>query len=296
MLFWIIGGLGVIAVAALFLIVFRHWKEIRLLDPESIHDEQVRQKQKQILEQRFERMKTNSIHPIRRVIQRIVLDLKKTFHGWYIKLVRIDRFYKQAKAPFAHVGPSDEDRMKHLLDEARSFVRDEKWADAERRFLEVLSIDQRSTDAYKGLAGLYLKQKMYPQAKETYEFIRKSGKADERVFAGLAKIAEEEGNEKRAQEMYEKAIEIRPRLASRHAELASFHLRRKRPESAWSPALKATELESNSVKFLELALESAVQMNDAARAQTMYDKLRFLQKDRQALQVWKDRMDKIQKP
>jgi len=293
MLPWIIGGIGVVSLVLLFVIVFRHWKEIRLLDPESIQDEQVRKKQKRILENRFERVKTSTIHPMQSVLAKIVIVIKKTFHAGYIKLIRIDRLYKQAKSPFAHMGPSDEDRMKSLLDEARSLTRDEKWGDAERRFLEVLTIDQRSPDAYKGLAGLYLKQKMYSQAKETYEFLRKGGNADDVVFAGLAEIAEQEGNEKRAEEMLQKALEIRPKLAYRHAELASFFLRNKRPQEAWVPIEDAVKLEPGSVKFLEQALEIALQIGDLAHAQKKYDALRFLQKDRRSLQVWKDRLEAL---
>ncbi|MCR4278722.1 MAG: hypothetical protein NUV81_02330 [bacterium] len=295
MLFWIIGGIGVVAFVLLFVIIFRHWKEIRLLDPGSIQDEQVRKKQKQILENRFERVKTSTIHPIRSVFLKIILVIKKTFHAGYIKLIRIDRLYKQAKSPFANMGPSDEDRMKALLDEARSLTRNEKWGDAERRFLEVLTIDQRSADAYKGLAGLYLKQKMYSQAKETYEFLRKGGNADDVVFAGLAEIAENEGNEKRAEEMLNKALEMRPKLAHRHAELASFLLRKKRPAEAWGSIEEAVKLEPGSVRFLEQSLEIAIQNEDVAHAQKKYDALRFLQKDRKALQIWKDRLEALKR-
>jgi len=295
MLLWISGGIGIIALVIAFVIVFRHWKEIRLLDPESIQDEQVRKKQKQILQNRFERVKTSSIHPVRTVFSRIAFILKKTFHAGYIKLIRIDRFYKQAKKPFAHVGPSDKDKMKGLLDEARSLVRDEKWANAEKRFLEVLTLDQRNADAYKGLASLYLKQKMYQQAKETYEFLRKGGNADDAVYAGLAEIAAVNGDNKRAEEMYVKAIEARPKLANRHGELAAFYLRNKQPAKAWKPADEAARLEPRSVKFLELALESSIQVGNIPFAQKKYDALRFLQKDRQALHAWKDRLEKIKK-
>lgn len=296
MLTWITGGIAAAALALIFALIFRHWKEIRLLDPESIRDEQVRKKQKRILERRFERVKTSSLNPIRTLFAKIIFVVKKTFHAGYIKLIRIDRFYKQAKSPFAHIGPSEDDRKKSLLDDARSLARDEKFADAERRFLEVLAIDQRSPEAYKGLAGLYLKQKMYNQAKETYEFLRKGGNADDAVYAGLAEIAEHEGNGKRAEEMLRKAVEERPKLAYRHAELASYFLRAKRPAEAWAPAEEAVALEPGSVKFTELLLEAAVRMGDAARARKAYDALRFVQKDRQALQIWKDRMENMGSP
>ena len=66
---------------------------------------------------------------------------------------------------------------KSTIEEARSLARDLKYGDAERKYLEVLGLDKRNVEAYKGLAALYLKQKMLPQAKETFEFLlRTTGK------------------------------------------------------------------------------------------------------------------------
>lgn len=280
-----------IAAAIMAVILLRHWKEIRLLNPESIKEERERQKRDELLHQRFSRLASDKIGPIKRLLQRAILEGKKSYHAAFIKLVRLEKFYKQAKAPFAMMAPSVKDRIKLLLDDARSLARDLKWADAERRYLEVLQIDARNADAYKGLGMIYLKQKLYPQASETFEYLVKTKKADDICFAALADIAEVEGDMAKTEDMRRKAIEIRPRLANRHAELAEFLLARKEYAKAWPYAKRSTELEPKSGKYLELSVDIAILLGDRNEAKRRYDKLRLLSEDHPKLQALKERID-----
>jgi len=205
----------------------------------------------------------------------------------------LEKSYRQAKAPFVVMTPSVKDRLKLLLNEARSLARDLKWADAERRYLEALGIDSHAWDAYKGLGQIYLKQDLLPQAIETYEFLLKSKKADDSVYAALAEIAERQKDDVKA-EMYRlKAVEERPRLANRHAELASFYLDQNQPEKAWSSAKRSVELDPKSARYLELSLETAIILGDREEARRRYDKLRLLSQDRPKLQAMKERVDAI---
>ncbi len=276
--------------------LFRHWKEIRLLNPDSIAEEREKQKLDELLLQRLTRKKTERMAPFRALIQRFILSGKTAFHAAYIKLVRLERLYKQAAAPFAMMTPAVKDRVKLLLDDARSLARDMKWAEAEKRYLEVLAIDKRNFEAYKGLGSIYLKQKLYPQAKETYDFILKSRKADDACYAAMAEIAEIDRDLKKAEEMRQKAVECRPRLAHRQAEMAIFYLDQNKPEKAWNYAKQSTELDPNSAKYLELSLETAILLGDQREARRRYDKLRVLSDDRPKLQSIKQKIDAMENP
>jgi len=294
LIYWITLSIAAIAVVVMLVTLVRHWKEIRLLDPNSIAEERERQKREELLLQRLERVKSQKLGPVSAVFQKGILNTKKAYHAVYIKLVHLDRFYKQAKAPFAAMAPSVKDRVKLILDDARSLARDMKWADAERRYLEVLGIDAHNFEAYKGLGGIYLKQKLYPQAKETFEFIMKSRKADDIVYAGLADIAASEGDFGKEEDMRLKAVEARPRLANRHAELAEYYVEHDEPQKAWAYSKKATELDPKSGKYLELSLEVAILLGDRDEARRRYDKLRLVSEDRPKLQAIKDRIDAIE--
>ncbi len=293
MLYWLTLPIAFIAIAFMVAIVFRHWKEIRLLDPNSITEEREREKRDALVRQRFERVKAQKVIPLKQLAERIGTETRSVYRRLVAKLTELEKFYKQAKAPFAMLAPSVKERIKSLLNDAVSLGRESKWADAERRYLEVLTVDERNMDAYKGLGAIYLRQKFLPQAKETYEFIVKSKKADDIVYASLAEIAEADGNFGRAEEMRKKAVEAKPRLALRHAELAEFYLARHDAAKARVPAEKCAELDPASPRCLELWLEVAILSGDRIEAKRRYDKLRLASNDQNKLSVLKDRIENL---
>lgn len=285
--------MAIMSAAAAGFLVLRHWSEIRLLNPLSIKEENERLKRESIVAQRFTRLQTDKIAPLKYFYKKGVFQTKKSFHEVYLRLIRLDRLYQQAKRPFAKVAPSEQERIKVLLDEARSLARDLKWADAEKKYLEVLLLNNRNADAYRGIGALYLKQKMYPQAKETFEYLVKTKEADDASFAALADIAEVEGEIGKAEEMRLKAVEIRPRLACRHAELAKYYVEKGDYPKAWPSAKRASDLEPKSAKYSELAMECAIVLGDRSEAKRRFDKLRLLSEDYQKLQQFRERIDKI---
>jgi len=284
-----------LALLTILVVILRHWKKIRLINPESIKEELDKRKRDQLMLNRLQRIKSDKIGPLMLLSKRLMTYGKTIFHALYIRLIRLERYYKQAKAPFANIAPSQKERLKVLLDDARSQARDLRWAEAEKRFLEVLALDRQNWDAYKGLATIYLKQKLYPQAKETFEFMEKMKKADDVVYAGLAEIAESEEDWIKAEAMRLKALEVRPRLANRHADLAEFYLDRKNAEKAWQYAQSSTELDSKSARYLELSVEAAILLGNRREAQGKYDKLRLVSEDRTRLQSLKDKIEAIGK-
>jgi tetratricopeptide (TPR) repeat protein len=177
-LIWVLVFFALICAGSVVFVLGRHWKEIQLLDPESIKEEREKQKRDEILLQRFDRIRAEKVAPLRAVGNRVIHAIKTRFHEVYIRLVRLERSYRQAKTPFAVMTPSTKDRLKLVLNEARSLARDLKWPEAERRYLEALGIDSHAWDAYKGLGQIYLKQDLLPQATETYEFLLKSKMAE----------------------------------------------------------------------------------------------------------------------
>lgn len=285
---FVAAALAAIGAAA---IVARRRREIRLLDPDTIREEVARQKRDALIAQRFDRITSERLAPLRLVAAKVGEATRRRARSVYLSVIRLEKYYKQAKAPFAAMAPSVRDRVKVLLGEARSLARDLKWADAERRYLEVLAIDPRHWDAYKGLGQIYLAQRLWPQAKETFQFLLKSKKADDAVFAALAEIAEAEKDLVGAEDFRKKAVAVRPRLAHRQAELAEFYLDREDPAQAWAPAKLAAELDEKSPKYLELSLDVALRLKEKAEAKKRYDKLRLLSQDRPKLQALKERLD-----
>jgi len=275
-------------------ILVKHWEEIRLLDPLSIKEEQHRQKRELLIRKRFERIRAEQVQPFQRLGRHLQRVASNTFTRAQERLQTLESFYQNVAHPFSTMAPTMRERVKTLLDEGRALIRDQKWADAERRYLEILSLDDRHAEAYKGLGQIYLKQKLYPQAKETFDFVVKIKKADDTIYASLAEIAEAEPDLARAEAMRLKAVEASPRQAHRHAELANFYLEHQEDAKAWPSAKRASDLEPSSAKYLELSLDLALRMNDVVEARRRYNRLRLLTDDRSRFQHWRERVEGLE--
>ena len=288
---------GIIAIAALVvigLLIAKHWKEIRLLDPMSLKEEQAKKQREEMIMRRFERLSADRLEGVKRFGRQFGRRATQSYRRAYRKLKRFENAYKKTSKPLSVMGPSTEDRIKTLLGEARAFARDLKWADAERRYLEVLSLDKRNVDAFRGLGQIYLKQKLYPQAKETFEFLQKINRADDAAYAGLAEIALADDNIALAEKMRQKAVDESPKQAHRYAELAEFYIQQDEPEKAWPHAKRASELEPGSAKYLELSLETAILLGDSAEAKERFQKLRLLIEDQSRFRSWKKKIDELE--
>lgn len=287
--------LAAIALAFAIFIVARHWKEIRLLDPDSIREERLKREREKVIQRRFERLHADRLATLSRFGRRIGKQATETYRRAYRRFQSFDNVYRSLSAPLSAIAPSQRERIKTLLAEARSLMRDLKWADAERRCVEVLSMDPRQTESYRLLGQIYLKQKLYPQASETFEYLVKTRKADDATFAGLADIAETSGDRARAEGMRLKAVEASPRQAHRHAEAATFFLATADAARAWPFAKRASELEPTSAKYLELSLEVAILLGDRSEAETRYRRLRLLSDDPNRFQSWKEKIEALPK-
>lgn len=286
-------SIALTALAVVLFIVARHWKDIRLLDPMSIKEEQAKKKRDEMIERRFERLAADKLEAARRFGRQFGRSATTAYRRLYNRLKSVENLYKKTANPLSTMAPSKREQIKTLLTEARSLARDLKWADAERRYIEVLSLDSSQADAYRGLGQIYLKQKLYPQAKETFEFLVKIKKADDATYAGLGEIAETEGNIALAEVMYKKAVDMCPRLAHRYAELADFYMSHGEAAKAWSPAKRASELESGSAKYLEQSMEVAILLGDQKEARERFGRLRLLIDDPARFQAWKDKIDAL---
>lgn len=272
----------------------RRWTDLRLLDPLTIKEEQYRAKRETMIRKRFERMRAERSQPFRRLGRAFTRQFGALYDSATHRLRAIENTYGSVKSPFSSLTPTTRERLKSLLSEARSLMRDVKWADAEKRFLDVLALDPHHVDAYKGLGQIYLKQKLYPQAQETFSFILKMKRADDATYAALADIEEAAGHWHEAELYRLHAVELGGKQAYRHAELAQHYTEAGDLLKAWPSAKRAVELEPNSAKYVEQALEIAVGMGDPQEARLWYQKFRLLSDDRSRFQYWREKVEALE--
>ncbi len=290
---FLILALGCFAWASFLLV--RRWTDLRLLDPLTIKEERHRQKREEMIRKRFDRMRNEKSHPWKRLGRSIARAFDTLYESLSARLLSSSEELSSGSGVFSSLAPTTQERVKSLVTEARAFYRDQKWSEAEKRYLEVLALDPHYVEAYKGLGAIYIKQKLYPQAQETFQFILKMKKADDATYAALAEIEEATGRLHEAELYRLQAVDASPKQAARHAELAQFYLEQDEPLKAWPSMYRAVELEQNSAKFAELALEIAIKLGDQDEARARYQRFRLLSEDRQRYQYWREKVEALER-
>lgn len=292
MIFWISLIIVIASSGVLGFVLFRHWREIRLLDPDTIRAEQDRKARDRIMRERFERQFKRWTSPIRHAGKNTVRKLSES-------IVSMEQRLRQATgmeptpAGAATGNPSSSGRVAQLVREAQALAKEGKVTRAERAYLEALKLDMRHVEAYRGLGALYLSDRQYRQAKETFEFLLHLKAEDGSVYAGLATVAEAETNFQDAERFRKRAAELEP-TGNRYAELGEYYFRRGEGALAMEQAKRARTLEPDSVRHLELLAQAAIILGDRKEAELAYQTLRIKGCERSTLQQIKEQLDALE--
>lgn len=287
MLFWTSLIIAILSGITVGILLFRHWREIRLLDVGTIRAEQERKARDRIVRDRFDRLLKRWSAPMRQTGRRASQWFTHTVQDAERKL-GIVHPQVDPRAPRVPSG-----RVGQLLEEAATFVQEGKSSRAERMYLEVLKIDMRQVDAYRGLGELYLNDRQYAQAQETFDFLVSMNRADDAVYAGLATIAEADNRLLDAERDRKRASEIKPDSIMRYIELANHYLKRAMAKEALAAAQEAIKCDSSDLRPLELSCRAAILLRDRQTAEQNLRDLRLNGYDRTRLDSLKDQIDEM---
>lgn len=290
-LFWIALILASASACIIAYVIFRHRKEIRLLDIGTIRAEQERKARDRIVRERFERNIKRWMTPVRRSFGRLQSNLTQSVRRMEGRLRRASGVPEAEEDGPSHRGDG---KLAHIMEEAETCAREGKTDRAERCYLEVLKMNMRHVGAYRGLGALYLESRQFKQAKETFEFLIGINGANGEVYAGLARIAEVDGRIGEAEDHFRHALELDPKSPARSADMADFCLRHGKAEQAFEHAKQAMDLDAGHPRYLELFTESAILLRDREQAERGYERLRLLGHDQTRLRRLKEKLDALE--
>lgn len=211
MLWWLVPL--IIIVLSLGVAVLTLWKKIpqlRKLDVESIPKEQMRKMKEKIIMQRFERMRSDKLGGVGKAAGAAVKGASKLGRRAVQRLYAMEQYYQKVKQEADGESVSDPETVKRLLNEAEELVREEEYIPAEKKYIEVISHNPKNINAYEGLGNLYLKNKSYEQARETFMFTLRIAPDDASVNMSMAELETALKNHAKACEFAKKAVDKRP--------------------------------------------------------------------------------------
>ena len=200
----------IVAVASLIVIVFVLAKKIpqlRVIDVKSIPEERTRELKERIIMEKLSRAGRGKIRGIAKIFSAIGKSASKSGRRAVQKLYAIEQYYQKLnRAATEGQHAYSLETIKQITTEAETLVKQEEYIPAEKIYIDIISHNPKSVDAYEGLGNLYLKKGEYDQARETLKFTLRLSPNDASVHVSLAELETKLDNNKQALESLRKAV------------------------------------------------------------------------------------------
>lgn len=245
-----------VCVVILVSIAIKKIPYLRAVDVASLPKVKVQELKKSLVAQRLERvgkrwgkMLSVWLAPLARVTRSGISMLKARVAAWEEKYQRL----KRESAVPESMGP---EALKKLIAEAERLMKEERFGEAEKKFIELLSHDPKNLAVYEDLGALYMRTKNFDQAEETFKFILKTHSQDASVLTSLGEIELARGKPQEAATYFGRAVKKRP----------------------------------NNPKYLDFLIEASIQGGEFAEAERALAKLRTSNPENQKLADFEQRI------
>lgn len=185
---------------------------LRVIDVSSIPEEHARTLKNKLILERLQRVGRGKWRVFALFAAGFSRSLSRLGRRAIQKLYAIEQYYQklnrvasEGQHAYTH------DVVKRMVDEAEGYVREEEYIPAEKIYIDIISHNPKSIDAYEGLGNLYLAKGEYDQARETLQFTLRLSPNDASVNVSLAELELKLGNPRVAVEYLRKAVGKRSR-------------------------------------------------------------------------------------
>ncbi|MBU1149158.1 tetratricopeptide repeat protein, partial [Patescibacteria group bacterium] len=204
----IVMGLGLIVV-----IIVKKFPMLSSINTKSMPEQTQKMKKQEMLEQRLTRKFEDQFDKIIKVTKPTINLIRESFRRTYHKINEIERQYsikvKQAQNSDDSSGLV-KGKVELLLQEAQDLQKENKYKDAEKKYIEIVSLDKNNLKAFAMLGELYMEMKEYDFAHETFSHLLKIDPQNALVYHDLGLLAKLRENDALAIKNYAKALEIEP--------------------------------------------------------------------------------------
>jgi len=260
-MWWIIPTILLAASVIMALVIFwRKIPQLRILNTAALPEEKIRRVKDYILEQRFQRAMKERFGFLTKLSSKIWTSLGIYGRRLVQKVYSIEQHYRKLQKTAVPVS-ADAEIIRKMMEEAENLVDKEEYFEAEKKYIEILSQHPKHVKAYEALGHLYILDRKFEQARETFSFALKLNQKDASIHAALGELETKEGNTEAALNEFKKAAEIRP----------------------------------NSPRYLDFLIEAAIIANNAAEAQRGLNKLKEVNPENQKLGDFEKRINDLGK-
>ncbi|MBM5789659.1 hypothetical protein FJZ23_01025 [Candidatus Parcubacteria bacterium] len=249
--------LAVVSTLIILIVLVRKISVLRVMDIKTIATERSRELKEKLIMGRFERRALGKWRVVSRAAGAAVQGASRVGRRAVQRLYAIEQYYQKLNRNATegqHAYPLE--TIKKMTNEAERLIQQEEYIPAEKIYIDIISHNPRSVDAYEGLGNMYLSKKEYEQARETLLFALRLSPNDASVNVSLAEL--------------EMALE-------------------KKPKAALAYLRKAVGKRSKNPKYLDFYIEAALTAGSLKDARTGIQLLSDVNPENQKIPEFEER-------
>lgn len=265
MFYVVVFGVAIVAAGYAAVIIARKFPQLSLIDTAALPKEREAEKKKDIIRKRVHAGTADWWKRVAARVSPVLWKARTWYRKAFARVLRLDYKYRRQRPK--HLAPEKAaKKVAALMEEAKAHVDTGRSNEAERALLHVLRLEPRNSGAYGLLGDVYMGNRQYAQAKETFGF--------------LVKMREQDGEVAEVGQDY-----IRYGLACQALG---------EPEGTLEAYEMAVSLEPMNPRYLDLLLEACILEGDQIRAREVLEKLREVNPMNQKLAQFEERITAIQ--
>jgi tetratricopeptide (TPR) repeat protein len=253
-----------IAFLVIIFIVLRHFPALAVLDVENIPEEKEQQTKEKIIKQRMKR----KISFLEKFFNNISAFLNNIFNRLSEKLKSLQEEKKQKKEEIVLSEVSPEEKIKILFSQVDDLIKKEDWDEAEKKLIEIISVDDKNFLAFWRLGEVYHLGSKYQEAKQTLLYALKLSE----IFVDSV------SSNDIANLNYSLAL-INQELVD--LDSAVFHLE------------KSLELDPNNPRYLDLMLNLCIIKKDKFRAEDFLNRIKEVNPENNNISDWGEQIKNL---
>lgn len=257
-----------LAVVVISIVIIKKFPALAILDAANIPGEKEAKFKKQIIKARVERDLTRVSGLLGRVWLFLSRNLLASLKAQQANLKKIKMGYRLSiKMPKLE----KQKKIKELSSAATEFLKKEDEAGAEEKLLEIVGLDQKNLGAFFQLGELYVSQKKWSEASQTFSYALR--------LAHQPRGVKSESGEITPQRIYFAQAEVEKEAGYLDAALENIR--------------EALELEPNNPRYLDLILYLSIMRKDKDLAQESWLRLTEVNPENKKLEEWKEKISKL---
>lgn len=288
-------GVVVVSIGGILMILARKFPVLASIDTQRIPRHRNLETKADLIESRLYRKFMVYAQRLAQRIRPIFAWLEASRQRLRTWIRELEHRYQVPTAHLSDVGKAERSQqITRLLEEGGELAKNEEYAESEKKYIEVISLDPKNVDAYKGLGELYYMMKDFEHAREVFQHALVLNTKDDAMHARLGNIAAQLGHFEEAQSEYLESVALNSQIADHHIDLGETYVQMHKPLEAFQSFSQAVKIEPNNPRNLDALIEQAIVLKKKDVAIQALRTLSDVNPENQKLKDFQERIDNLQ--